>query len=46
MKDYSPADASRGDQEIRCKIMESSKTITVYPKNDWAKPGSQHVNKP
>jgi len=33
-----------GDDDIRCRIAETNRTITVYPERDWANPGMQHKN--
>ena len=33
-----------GDEEIRCQLLETRKTIEYYPKKDWSSPGCQHVD--
>ena len=33
-----------GDNEIRCRKKELSISITVFPRLDWANPGSQSKN--
>ena len=35
---------SYGDDEIRCRKMETFRLIPVYPNLDWANPGCQHKN--
>lgn len=35
---------SYGDNEIRCRKMETLRLIPVYPSLDWANPGCQHKN--
>lgn len=36
-----PSYATYGDDEVRCRKIELTPGITVYPKRDWANPGCQ-----
>lgn len=33
-----------GDDEVRCRKIEQSLSIPMYPASDWANPGCQHKN--
>ena len=30
-----------GDQEVRCRKIEQTQTLSVHPEQDWANPGCQ-----
>lgn len=33
-----------GDNEIRCRIRETTNRLPIFPSKDWANPGCQHKN--
>jgi len=42
--EHYPPTATYGDAEIRCQMLETELTFSVFPAKDWANPGSQHKN--
>jgi len=39
-----PGYADLGDNEIRCRKVELTLTIPIFPEKDWANPGCQSIN--